>query len=773
VAPKSSFPFIVAGISIALVSTWSSPSPAADARRDRVVAAALKTYIHGMSSEIAQREIAAGDVPILLELLADGAFPRRDNVVAFLAYLGGDDAAQALSDFLRQPPADVEAAVEDRALLLAPHALGHMARRGSGRAAGELLAITRNGENGGVLAGAAARSSRANEMRDDLLESAVRALGHANTAAARTRLSDIATGRTVPAPRGRSLARVALDALAEAGGGDSISSNDASPNVDDATAAESLGELGSESLPEAFVEQGGVDDSALDYANHVNVTNPMTDARLDAILADASMRVGRDDFDTDVGCCVTFSRQGSQRSFGSNGDGLDVIDTSSEVSTVLSHSSARVKVVRLINYCGSAGTNIIGCGWIGGNGIALVRYGSTAGEGALWVHEYGHNVGLGHNSSDSRLIMYPYLSSNHAVTQTDCDRYHSPSSGAQADIVEVGMCTDDDLDNVHTVVDNCPSIANFSQADADLDGIGDVCEGGCGNGAIDGGEQCDGSALAGNTCQSLGFDGGGLSCRSDCTLNTSGCYACGDGVRDAGEECDGGALGGASCGDLGCASGSVSCTASCTLNYAACSNCPVCDGDGVCETDENCDGCPSDCIAANGATCGNGLCEAGNGENCVNCAADCNGSQSGKPSSRWCCGFGQPGAVGCADSRCGSAGFACTTTLSSASCCGDGSCSGIENGDNCEIDCGPPPPPPACGDGACNADENRCTCAVDCGAPGAEICNDGIDNDCDAAVDCNDSGCASSTACSCAQVGTACSSAADCCSFKCRGKICR
>jgi hypothetical protein len=69
---------------------------------------------------------------------------------------------------------------------------------------------------------------------------------------------------------------------------------------------------------------GDVDDSALDYANHVNVTSPMTDARLDAILADASMRVGRDDFEADVACCNTFSRKGTQKTFGSSGDGLDI-----------------------------------------------------------------------------------------------------------------------------------------------------------------------------------------------------------------------------------------------------------------------------------------------------------------------------------------------------------------------------------------------------------------------------------------------------------------
>lgn len=44
----------------------------------------------------------------------------------------------------------------------------------------------------------------------------------------------------------------------------------------------------------------------------------------------------------------------------------------------------------------------------------------------------------------------------------------------------------------------------------------------CGDGALAGGEQCDGS-LFNVTCSSLGYSGGTLSCNADCTANTSGC----------------------------------------------------------------------------------------------------------------------------------------------------------------------------------------------------------------------------------------------------------
>jgi len=45
----------------------------------------------------------------------------------------------------------------------------------------------------------------------------------------------------------------------------------------------------------------------------------------------------------------------------------------------------------------------------------------------------------------------------------------------------------------------------------------------CGNGEIDRREQCDGRALGGATCYSLGYNGGSLSCNADCSYNVSMC----------------------------------------------------------------------------------------------------------------------------------------------------------------------------------------------------------------------------------------------------------
>ena len=133
----------------------AQPSDLESVRRE-----ALYTYYHGITAELAQERIGPQGVPALLELLADPSFPRRDNVVAFLTYLGAGESTSALLEVLASPPAPVTLPEEDRALLLLPQALGHIAARGEPRALEALLEMTAAGSNGGVLAAAASRSSQ-------------------------------------------------------------------------------------------------------------------------------------------------------------------------------------------------------------------------------------------------------------------------------------------------------------------------------------------------------------------------------------------------------------------------------------------------------------------------------------------------------------------------------------------------------------------------------------------------------------------------------------
>jgi hypothetical protein len=119
----------------------------------------------------------------------------------------------------------------------------------------------------------------------------------------------------------------------------------------------------------------------------------------------------------------------------------------------------------------------------------------------------------------------------------------------------------------------------------------------CGNDAIDTGEQCDGTLLNSKTCATqvgTGF-GGTLLC-SECGFDVSECIellTCGDGTVDvtSGEQCDGSALDGQSCTSLGFTAGTLACNSVCQLNVAGCTGeAPPtpqdigqsCDSDDVC-----------------------------------------------------------------------------------------------------------------------------------------------------------------------------------------------
>lgn len=97
----------------------------------------------------------------------------------------------------------------------------------------------------------------------------------------------------------------------------------------------------------------------------------------------------------------------------------------------------------------------------------------------------------------------------------------------------------------------------------------------CNDGVLDPGEECDGSNLNGASCQTLGFAGGTLACNANCTYNTSNCSndvnLCGNGAIDGGEQCDGTNLNGASCISQGFTwGGTLACNSSCQFNTSQC-----------------------------------------------------------------------------------------------------------------------------------------------------------------------------------------------------------
>ena len=125
----------------------------------------------------------------------------------------------------------------------------------------------------------------------------------------------------------------------------------------------------------------------------------------------------------------------------------------------------------------------------------------------------------------------------------------------------------------------------------------------CGNGKLDGDEQCDKTLYAGSKTACADWDSkytsGKVSCNSDCTVSFAACSeapveVCGNGILEGSEACDLNAFpdNKTACADWDSkyTSGNVSCTRSCTVDFANCSEAPVetC-GNGVLNGDEACD----------------------------------------------------------------------------------------------------------------------------------------------------------------------------------------
>ena len=81
------------------------------------------------------------------------------------------------------------------------------------------------------------------------------------------------------------------------------------------------------------------------------------------------------------------------------------------------------------------------------------------------------------------------------------------------------------------------------------------------------------------------------------TVTANAAAACGNGIKESGEQCDGIAFGGASCSTLGYTGGTLNCDSSCDYNTVECDGTlteTVC-GNRVCEGNENCNSCSTDC----------------------------------------------------------------------------------------------------------------------------------------------------------------------------------
>ena len=371
---------------LALLSVSLALPSAAGDLEERVRAAASVTYIHGMTEEIAEREIGREGVPFLLELLRDPDFERRDNVVAFLAYLADDRQAQALLRYLEDPVVSDARPEDYRARLLVPTALGLIASRGGVNALSSLN-------------GLAAQSSRLE--RDGGLR---QTLDQALTLVSGSAMQPAEPGEAPGPP---------LDNRVATSHDVSVESVDPDPDID------------------LLALTTGSPVSGVTYANHPDVNSPIDDQRVDELLAAYELVMATDESSEglpDTACCIRFDRVGTGTTFGTSGDGLDVITTSAEQVAVIADPVARFKVVDVLNYCGQFGVNIIGCGYVGGDGIIVERSSSPAKiEGRLWIHEFGHNVGLLHNPSGGYIMSQ---GGGIRLTDNECARYHDPNPDA-------------------------------------------------------------------------------------------------------------------------------------------------------------------------------------------------------------------------------------------------------------------------------------------------------------------------------------------------------
>ncbi len=139
---------------------------------------------------------------------------------------------------------------------------------------------------------------------------------------------------------------------------------------------------------------------------------------------------------------------------------------------------------------------------------------------------------------------------------------------------------------------NAAAICGDGQIDADK---GESCD--CGQQ----GSNCTPAQLGGVSCinfdspKGVPFGGGTLTCNSPsaCSYDISACTYCGDNKRNGSEDCDGADLGGQSCQSLGYDGGSLSCNVGCSYNTSACST--ISCGDKQCQPGEDSCVCPEDC----------------------------------------------------------------------------------------------------------------------------------------------------------------------------------
>ncbi len=133
----------------------------------------------------------------------------------------------------------------------------------------------------------------------------------------------------------------------------------------------------------------------------------------------------QNDPNEDVSCSAELTREGDTTPFNLL-DGR--ANTQSDLDALFA-VRGDLKVVVDLNWCGGKyNTSAIGCARSGGS-ILVERTASKALDASLWTHELGHVLGLDHDKTDRRAIMYESEVAGvvqDRVNRMDCAAFESP-----------------------------------------------------------------------------------------------------------------------------------------------------------------------------------------------------------------------------------------------------------------------------------------------------------------------------------------------------------
>ncbi|MCP4002847.1 MAG: hypothetical protein GY725_01500 [bacterium] len=163
------------------------------------------------------------------------------------------------------------------------------------------------------------------------------------------------------------------------------------------------------------------------YSIHVDVASQVDMLELQLYLEEAQrLTVRSQDMGVEDDPCCTSLEAISLVTFGTTGDGLDVIDNATDWAAL---GSIRA-IVMSINWCGSVVAGIAGCAQNPGSRMAVALDANPTVLGLVFAHERGHNGGLSHRESGTCTpMMSATAGSNHGCLDvSECNALRAQGS---------------------------------------------------------------------------------------------------------------------------------------------------------------------------------------------------------------------------------------------------------------------------------------------------------------------------------------------------------